>query len=75
MALFLALAMYPEVQKRAQAQIDAVVGTDKLPTFDDLQRLPYVKAIVKEIGRWHSATPLGTQPHFHQVLESDLVGR
>ena len=60
--------MYPDAQKKAQAQIDTVVGTDRLLTFDDLQRLPYVRAVVKEVGRWHSATPLGMWLHFRQVL-------
>jgi cytochrome P450 len=59
LAVFLTLAMNPEVQRKAQAQIDEVVGTDRLPNFTDLDRLPYVQAFVKEIGRWHSVTPLG----------------
>ncbi|KAH6893746.1 cytochrome P450 [Coprinopsis sp. MPI-PUGE-AT-0042] len=62
LAVFLALAMYPDIQRKAQAQIDEVVGADRLPTFDDLERLPYIQAFVKEIGRWHSVTPLAL-PH------------
>ncbi|KAH6871591.1 O-methylsterigmatocystin oxidoreductase [Coprinopsis sp. MPI-PUGE-AT-0042] len=62
LAVFLALAMNPEVQSKAQAQIDAVIGTERLPTVDDLDRLPYIRAFVKEIGRWHSVTPLAL-PH------------
>ncbi|EAU80756.1 hypothetical protein CC1G_04866 [Coprinopsis cinerea okayama7 len=58
-ALFLALAMNPQVQLRAQEEIDAVVGTDRLPTPDDVARLPYIQAIVKELTRWHTVAPLG----------------
>lgn len=50
--------MSPGTQQKAQAQIDEVVGTDRLPTFNDLERLPYIRAIVKEVGRWHSVVPL-----------------
>jgi cytochrome P450 len=53
---------FPEVQGRAQAELDAVVGRDRLPTFADAPRLPYVLAIIKEILRWRPSIPLGV-PH------------
>ena len=58
-ALFLAMALYPEVQKKAQAEIDAAVGPDRLPDFEDRHSLSYINAIVKETMRWHLVTPLG----------------
>ncbi len=61
-AFFLVMALYPEVQKRAQAELDAVVGRDRLPDFSDSPSLPYINAIVKELLRWHPAAPLGF-PH------------
>ncbi|KIJ96912.1 hypothetical protein K443DRAFT_681925 [Laccaria amethystina LaAM-08-1] len=61
-AFFLAMAMHADVQHKAQAEIDAVVGQDRLPDFSDRAKLPYVNAIVKETLRWHSITPLGI-PH------------
>ena len=57
-ALFLAMALYPEVQKKAQAEIDAVVGSHRLPDFEDRPSLPYINAIVKELMRWHLILPL-----------------
>ena len=57
--LFLAMALYPEAQKKAQAEIDTVVGSDRLPDFQDRPSLPYINAIVKELTRWNSVTPLG----------------
>ncbi|KAH6885032.1 cytochrome P450 [Coprinopsis sp. MPI-PUGE-AT-0042] len=57
--------MYPEVQRKAQACIDAELGDEagsRLPTWGDLERLPYISAIVKEVGRWHSVLPI-TVPH------------
>ena len=53
------MALYPEVQKKAQAEIDAVVGPDRLPDFQDRSSLPYINAVVKESMRWHSVAPLG----------------
>ena len=57
--LILALANNPEVQRKARAEIDSIVGLDRLPTVSDRESLPYVHAVVKEINRWHSVTPLG----------------
>ena len=53
------MALYPEVQKKAQMEIDAVVGNNRLPDFSDINALPYTNAIVKEAMRWQPVTPLG----------------
>jgi cytochrome P450 len=58
-SFFLALVLYPEVQRRAQAELDDVVGRDRLPTFDDRPRLPYIEALCKELARWQMVTPMG----------------
>ena len=47
----LAVVLDPEVQRRAQEELDRVLGKDVLPTFDDRERLPYVDAVVKEALR------------------------
>ncbi len=56
----LAMVLYPEAQKRAQEEIDRVGGRDRLPTFQDEDHLPYVRALVKEIMRWRGVAPLST---------------
>ncbi|KAJ3797608.1 cytochrome P450 [Lentinula aff. detonsa] len=66
---FLAMVMYPEVQAKAQAELDRVVGRDRLPTFEDLQHLPYIRAIVKESLRLNPVDPLGLQ---HRSIEDDF---
>jgi cytochrome P450 len=48
-----------DVQKKAQAEIDTVVGNDRLPTFADRANLPYVNALVSEVFRWNSVLPIG----------------
>jgi cytochrome P450 len=50
----------PEVQRKAQDEIDAVVGTDRLPTFADRSSLPYVEAVYLETLRYTAPVPLGT---------------
>ena len=58
-AFFLAMTLFPEAQEKAQAEIDAVIGTDRLPTYTDRESLPFVEAVVKEVLRWHVTLPLG----------------
>lgn len=63
-AFFLALVTNPEVQTNAQAELDAVVGPDRLPTHEDRPQLPYIEAIISEVLRWHPVVPLGL-PHLN----------
>ena len=53
------MALYPDVQSKAQAELDTVVGTGRLPEFEDRQSLPYIEAIMMETLRWRPAVPLG----------------
>ena len=69
-AFFLAMVLFPEVQARAQAELDAVVGSKRLPSFDDRDSLPYINAVWKEVLRWHSVTPLGTVSASSGLLQS-----
>ena len=51
--------VYPEVQRKAQAEIDRVIGSDRFPTTADQPNLPYIDALVKEVLRWNPVVPLG----------------
>ncbi|KAI1794936.1 cytochrome P450 [Ganoderma leucocontextum] len=51
-SFFLAMSLYPEAQRKAQAELDAVIGSDRLPDYSDRAALPYVNAVVKEALRW-----------------------
>lgn len=53
------MALYPDTLKKAHAEIDAVVGNTRLPTFEDRDALPYVNAIIKESLRWQHVGPSG----------------
>jgi hypothetical protein len=59
LALIYALASHPDVQTKAQKEIDSSLGPDRLPMIDDMKDLPYVHAIVKELNRWFTILPLG----------------
>lgn len=67
-AFFLAMAMYPDVQRQAQAELDRIIGRTRLPDFDDRDSLPYINAVVKELTRWHVVAPMGVP---HAALEDD----
>ncbi|KAG1756031.1 cytochrome P450 [Suillus lakei] len=68
-SLFLAMTLFPDVQKKAQAEIDAIVGLDRLPSFADRDSLPYTEALAKEVLRWHAVVPAGFP---HRVTEDDI---
>ena len=53
------MLLNPDVQARVQAEIDSVVGTARLPVFEDRPSLPYVEAVLRETLRWHPVVPLG----------------
>lgn len=63
----LAMVLHPGPQKRAQEEIDRVVGSDRLPTFQDYENLPYVRALVKEVMRWRGVGPLSMYPLLSRV--------
>ncbi|KAI0332486.1 cytochrome P450 [Cubamyces sp. BRFM 1775] len=66
---FLAMSCFPEVQRKAQAEIDEIVGHDRLPTLDDRDKLPYLNALVLEVLRWIPVAPMGFP---HQLTQDDF---
>ncbi|CCO34414.1 O-methylsterigmatocystin oxidoreductase Short=OMST oxidoreductase [Rhizoctonia solani AG-1 IB] len=63
----MAMAMYPDIQAKAQAKLDAVIGT-RLPEMTDRESLPYILRIVKEVFRWRMVLPLALP---HACIEDD----
>ncbi|PCH38755.1 cytochrome P450 [Wolfiporia cocos MD-104 SS10] len=61
-SFILAMVLHPEVARKAQREIDEVVGGARMPTFDDRKSLPYLECVMKEVYRWHPMLPLGV-PH------------
>ncbi|KAA1470243.1 cytochrome P450 [Dentipellis sp. KUC8613] len=65
----LAMVLNPEVQQRAQEEIDALIPSGRLPTLDDRPDLPYFEAVLKELYRWSSPFPNGLP---HALMEDDI---
>uniref|UniRef100_A0A0W0F5Y3 Cytochrome p450 n=1 Tax=Moniliophthora roreri TaxID=221103 RepID=A0A0W0F5Y3_MONRR len=57
--LIVAMLAFPDVQRKVQAEIDAVIGQARIPTLADMENLPYMRAVVKEVLRWRPPVPLG----------------
>ncbi|GJJ09727.1 hypothetical protein Clacol_003951 [Clathrus columnatus] len=68
-SFMLAMVMFPRVQKRAQEELDHVLGLGRLPTFEDQSQLPYIGAIVREVLRWFPVTPSALP---HTTTEDDV---
>jgi len=59
-SFFFCMMLHPEIQKRAQAEVDSVVAQERrLPTFNDRHSMPYLDCILKEVLRWATVTPIG----------------
>jgi cytochrome P450 len=56
------MALYPDVQRRGQEEVDRVIGSKRLPKVSDRTSLPYVEHIMREVLRWRPVAPLGL-PH------------
>ncbi|KAI9443617.1 cytochrome P450 [Lactarius indigo] len=69
LTFFLAMVLHPDAQRRAQMEIDRVVGTARLPDFGDETTLPYVSALVKEVMRWHPVAPIAVP---HRLIADDV---
>ncbi|KAI0289331.1 cytochrome P450 [Russula brevipes] len=69
MTLVLAVLLQPEVQRRAQEEIDSVTRRERFPTFEDRPKLPFVGALCKEVLRWRPAAPL----HIPHASTEDFV--
>ncbi|OAX34008.1 cytochrome P450 [Rhizopogon vinicolor AM-OR11-026] len=63
LSFILAMALYPDVQKKIRMELDRIIGHSELPTSDDRSRLPYVNAAIKETLRWNPVVPL-CLPHY-----------
>ncbi|KAJ7639260.1 cytochrome P450 [Roridomyces roridus] len=65
----LAMLLYPEAQRKAQAELDAVLGPCTVPRLADHSRLPYIEALMCEVLRKYPMIPLGLA---HAAAEDDI---
>jgi cytochrome P450 len=63
-----AMMLYPDVQAKAPAELDAVVGSDRFPDYSDRGHLSYVNSVILETLRWKLAVPTGTSDSLYWIL-------
>ncbi|QRW23946.1 cytochrome P450 family protein [Rhizoctonia solani] len=61
-AFVAAMVLNPDVQLKAQKELDTVLGPTSLPTMSDRERLPYMRKLIQEVLRWQPVAPTGVQP-------------
>lgn len=62
------MSLFPEVQRKAQEELDRVIGPNRLPEFSDFEDLVYIQALVLESLRWNVVLPVGVP---HRVIRED----
>nr|BAV93926.1 cytochrome P450 3201G3 [Chamberlinius hualienensis] len=67
---FLYLAYNQDSQKKAQKELDEVVGRFRMPSLDDFTKLPYIEAVIMEVHRKASLVPLAVP---HRAIEDAKV--
>ncbi|KAF8685522.1 cytochrome P450 [Rhizoctonia solani] len=66
---YIGISLYLESQRKAQAEIDEILGDTRLPGMEDMQRLPYTNRLIQETLRWRPILPLGIP---HAVSKDDF---
>ncbi|CAE6457244.1 unnamed protein product [Rhizoctonia solani] len=64
-----AMVLYPDVQEKAQLELDTVLGSGTMPTISDRDRLPYINNIILELYRWRPVLPIAIP---HVCYEDDV---
>lgn len=73
LTFLLAMAKFPEIQRRAQAEVDGLTEGKRLPTMADRPNLPFVDAVLSEVLRWVSIAPVSKYPHSSVALATELI--
>ncbi|KZT21538.1 cytochrome P450 [Neolentinus lepideus HHB14362 ss-1] len=68
-SFMLCMVQNPDVRIKAQAEIDRVVGKDRLPDFNDRPSLPYLECVLSEVFRWTAPVPYALP---HRLMQDDM---
>ena len=63
------MALHPHVVRKAQEELDRIVGNERLPELSDQENLPYISALLKEVLRWACPVPTSLPK---RVMEDDI---
>ncbi|EIM79553.1 cytochrome P450 [Stereum hirsutum FP-91666 SS1] len=66
LSFILAMVLNPSAMRKAQDELDRVVGNDRLPCFEDRPNLPYVTGMMKEVLRFHPPGVVGVPRQLKQ---------
>jgi len=55
--------------RKAQEELDRIVGVERLPQISDQEDLPYISALIKELLRWSCPIPFGVPK---RVMEDNI---
>ncbi|KAF8792511.1 Cytochrome P450 2U1 like protein [Argiope bruennichi] len=69
--LVLTMATHQDVQIKVQQEIDDVIGTERLPSWADHNKMPYTEATIMELMRWRTIIPIDILTHTLQDTELD----
>ncbi|KAF2637338.1 cytochrome P450 [Massarina eburnea CBS 473.64] len=69
---FLTMTAFPEVQAKAREEVDRVVGSERLPGFQDRDNMPYIEAVIKETLLWHSLALVFNPPKSMTLFTTGL---
>ncbi|EED83479.1 predicted protein, partial [Postia placenta Mad-698-R] len=69
LTLILTMTLHPEVLRKVQEEIEAVVGAERLPELYDRKQLPYLDCVLLEVYRWNPPIPLGAP---HALTQDDI---
>lgn len=72
MNFLLGMLLNPAAMSKGQASVDKVCGDSRLPGFDDIDNMQYIRQIVKETLRWRPAVLMGV-PHA-SIADDDVDG-
>ena len=69
------MILYPDVQWRAQQELDVIIGRWRLVASADKEKLPYLNALMKEVLRWSNIAPLGLahRARVDDIYEGQLI--
>ncbi|KAF9029995.1 cytochrome P450 [Hymenopellis radicata] len=69
LTVILAMLKNRELQMRAHKELDAIVGRDRIPTFEDQKNLPFINTVFMAAMRWRLVLPLVV---VHVCLSDDV---
>ncbi|KAL6299073.1 cytochrome P450 [Sparassis latifolia] len=66
---YFSMLLFPEVQRKAQAEIDRVIGSDRLPDFSDRDALPFVEYVTAAV---RARAPSDPSCIAHRSVDDDI---